>query len=70
MGRWLRFSPRALPRDPRVAGKVGESADAAFAEHHVVVAFAEDVFGGHEKFVESGGHAALRERAFWRGQRV
>ena len=48
-----------------VAGVVGESADAAFAEHDVVVAFAEDVFGGHEEFVESGGHAALEEDGFF-----
>ena len=44
-----------------VAGKIGEGADAAFAEHDVIVAFGEDVFGGHEEFVESGGHAALEE---------
>jgi len=30
-----------------VAGEIGESTDAAFAEHDVVVAFAENVFGGH-----------------------
>src|SRR5260221_8314052 len=29
----------------RVAGKIGEGADTAFAEHHVVVAFAHYVFG-------------------------
>ena len=44
-----------------IAGEVGEGADAAFAEHDVVVAFREDVFGGHKEFVESGGHAALEE---------
>src|SRR5208283_104193 len=27
----------------------------------VVVAFGEDVFGGHQEFVESGGHAALEK---------
>ncbi len=48
----------------RVAGMVGEGADAAFAEHDVVVAFAEDVFGGHEEFVERGRHAALQEDGF------
>ena len=48
-----------------VARKVGERADAAFAEHDVVVAFGEDVFGGHEKFVESGGHAAFEEDGFF-----
>ncbi len=30
-----------------VSGKVGEGAHAAFAEHDVVVAFGQDVFGGH-----------------------
>ena len=44
-----------------VAGEVGEGADAAFAEHDVVIAFAEDILGGHEEFVESGGHAAFEE---------
>ena len=44
-----------------VAREVGEGADSAFAEHDVVVAFGEDIFGGHEEFVESGGHAALEE---------
>ena len=42
-----------------VAGKIGEGAHAAFAKHNVVVAFGEDVFGGHEEFVESGSHAAF-----------
>src|ERR1700692_4573644 len=40
---------------------VGESAHAAYAEHYVVIAFAEYIFGGHQKFVERGGHAALEE---------
>ena len=44
-----------------VAGEIGEGADATFAEHHVVIAFGEDVFGGHQEFVESGAHAALEE---------
>jgi hypothetical protein len=44
-----------------VAGKIGEGAHAAFAKHDVVVAFGENVFGGHQKFVESGGHAALEQ---------
>src|ERR1700722_6792793 len=44
---------------------VGESAHAAFAEHDVVVAFAQDVFGGHQEFVEGGGHAALEENWFF-----
>ena len=38
----------------RVAGVIGERADAAFAEHYLVVAFAHDVFGGHQEFVECG----------------
>ena len=44
-----------------VAGKIGEGADATFAEHDVVVAFGEDIFGGHEEFVEGGRHAAFEE---------
>ena len=44
-----------------VAGKVGEGADSPFTEHDVVVAFGEDVFGGHQEFVERGGHAALQK---------
>src|SRR5882724_9060351 len=36
-------------------------ADAALAKHDVVVALRHDVFGGHEKFVERGGHTALEE---------
>ena len=44
-----------------VAGEIGEGAHAAFAEHHVVVAFGKDVLGGHEELVERGGHAALEE---------
>src|SRR2546430_1192274 len=45
----------------RVAGKVGEGAHAALAEHDVVIAFTQNVFGGHEEFVESCGHAALEQ---------
>jgi len=44
-----------------IAGEVGEGTDAAFAEHDVVVTFGKDIFGGHEKFVEGSGHAALEE---------
>src|SRR5580700_210786 len=44
-----------------VARKVGEGADAAFTEHDVVVAFAEDVLGGHQEFIKGGAHAALEE---------
>src|SRR5262249_47989327 len=49
----------------RVARKVREGADAAFAEHHVVVAFGEDVLGGHKEFVERGGHAAFEEHGLF-----
>jgi hypothetical protein len=42
-----------------VAGKIGEGAHAAFAEDDVVVAFAHNVFGGHQEFIEGGGHAAF-----------
>ena len=48
-----------------VAGEIGEGADAALAENDVVVAFAHDVFGGHQEFVESGGHAAFEEHGFF-----
>jgi len=44
---------------------VGEGAHATFAEHHVVVAFAEDIFGSHQEFVERGGHAALEKNWFF-----
>jgi hypothetical protein len=44
-----------------VAGEVREGTDTAFAEHHVVVALGEDVFGGHKEFVKRGRHAALQE---------
>src|SRR5712691_4415281 len=47
-----------------VARVVGKGADAALAKHYVVVAFGEDVFGGHEKLIKSGGHAALEENRF------
>src|SRR5713101_2347363 len=45
----------------RVAGKIGERSNAAFAEHHVVIAFGEDIFGGHQEFVERSRHAAFQE---------
>ena len=44
---------------------VGESTHAPLAEHYVVVAFAQDIFGGHQEFVESGGHATLEEDWFF-----
>src|SRR5438309_3752480 len=45
----------------RVAGKVGEGAHAAFAEHNVIVALTQNVFGGHEEFVESCGHSTFEQ---------
>ncbi len=48
----------------RVAGKIGEGSNAAFAEHYVVIALGEDVLGGHEELVERRGHAALEENGF------
>jgi len=44
-----------------VAGEVGEGANTTLAEHHVVVALGEDVFRGHEQFVERCGHATLEK---------
>jgi len=49
----------------RIAGVVSESAHASFAEHYVVVAFTEDIFGGHQEFVERRGHATLEENWFF-----
>src|ERR1700693_3469795 len=48
-----------------VAGKIGEGSHPALAEHYVVVPFGEDVFGGHEEFVERGRHAAFEEHGFF-----
>src|SRR5262249_393645 len=36
----------------RVSGVVGKRADAALAESDIVVALAEDVFSGHQEFLE------------------
>ena len=36
-------------------------ADAAFAQHDARVAAAEDVFTGHQHFLDGGGHAALEQ---------
>ena len=47
-----------------VAGVVGKGADAALAEHHVIIALAHDVLGGHQQFIESGGNAALEQHRF------
>jgi len=61
-GKVAAFFDRGDDREiERVAGKVGEGADSPFTEHDVVVAFGEDVFGGHQEFVERGGHAALQK---------
>ena len=43
----------------RVASVVGESAHAALAQNHVVVAFAHHVLGRHQKFFQRRRHAAL-----------
>ena len=50
----------------RVARVVGERADAALAQDHVVVAFRQDVLGGHQEFFERGRHAALEQHRFAR----
>src|ERR1700681_73319 len=44
---------------------VGEGAHAAFAKHDVVIAFAQDIFRGHQEFVERGGHAAFEENGLF-----
>src|ERR1700687_1120427 len=54
----------------RVARKIGEGAHAALTENDVVVAFGEDVFGGHEEFVERGGHTALEENGLFGAARA
>ncbi len=38
-----------------------EGSDAAFAEDDFAVAAGEDVFGGHEPFLDGGGEAAFEE---------
>src|SRR5882762_7892240 len=53
-----------------VARKIGERSNAALAEHDVVIALGEDVLGGHEEFVERGGHAALEENRFFSAARA
>ena len=42
-----------------IAGMVGEGADAALAQQHVVVAFAHHVLGRHQEFFQGRRHAAL-----------
>src|SRR5437899_5695543 len=65
IGRWLRFFTAGnYGQIQRVAGKVGEGSNAALAQHHVVISLGQDVLGGHEEFVERGGHAALRRMGF------
>src|SRR5438046_716418 len=44
---------------------MGERSYAALAQHHVVISLGENVFGGHEKFIQSGGHAALEEHGLF-----
>src|SRR5215472_3381176 len=45
----------------RIAGKIGECANAALAKHHIVVALREDVFRGHQELIKRGGHTALEK---------
>ncbi len=47
-----------------ISGHGFEGADAAFAEDDVVVTEGEEVFGGHEQFLDGGGHAAFEEDGF------
>src|SRR6266446_1874500 len=50
----------------RVASVVGKSADTALAKHYVVIAFAHDVFGGHQELFERGGNPSLQQNRFAR----
>jgi len=62
IGRWLRFFYRGNHGEVEgVARKIGERSNAALAQHDVVIALGEDVFGGHQELVEGGGHPALQE---------
>src|SRR5258708_6748597 len=45
----------------RVARVIGKSPDAALAQDDLVIAFAHDIFRGHEKFFERGGHATFQQ---------
>src|ERR1700728_125297 len=45
----------------RVAGMVGEGPHATLAQRHVVVAFAQNIFGRHQEFFQRGRHAALQQ---------
>ena len=44
----------------RITGVVGKGAHPALAEHHVVIAFREDVLRCHKEFVKCGGHSAFQ----------
>src|SRR5215469_11947862 len=50
----------------RIACEVRKGAHAAFAEDDVVIALGHHVFGGHEEFVQRGGHSALEENRLLR----
>jgi hypothetical protein len=49
----------------RVAGKIGERSNASLAQHHIVITFGEDVFRGHQEFVERGGHTPFQENGLF-----
>ncbi len=53
-----------------VARKIGKRTHAAFAKHYVVIAFRQNVFGGHQKFVERSGHAAFQQDRLLRAARA
>src|SRR5215469_12238822 len=53
-----------------VARKIRKCANAALAEHDVVIALREDVFGGHQEFVERSGHAALEKNGLFGATRA
>ena len=45
----------------RVAGRGLEGADAALAQHHLLVAGGEQIFGGEQQFLDLGREAALEQ---------
>src|SRR5260370_25299456 len=47
----------------RVARVIGESSHSALAQDHLVIAFRENIFGGHQEFLERIGHTALQQ--YW-----
>ena len=62
MGRWLSALNGGDDAEVEgVAGVVGEGAHAALAEDDLVVAFAHDVFSGHEELFEGSAESALEE---------